>query len=118
MSGLSNVGDWRGHDVFTTDGDKLGKLEDVYYDADTNDPSMLCVKTGMLSHNQVLVPARDVVATPDRLTVAWPHDDLDGAPTTSPGEELTAEDEQRVFRHYGMEYTPPASPGGRRLVRR
>jgi hypothetical protein len=71
-----------------------------------------------LSRTQVLVAVRDAVAVPDRLTVAWSADDVEGAPTTEPGEELSAEDEKRVFRHYGMDYKSPTTPGSRRLVRR
>lgn len=118
MSAAANVGDWRGHDVCLSSGNKLGKLEDVYYDGETNEPLVLCVRTGTLSRTQVLVAVRDAVAVPDRLTVAWSAEDVEGAPTTEPGEELSAEDEQRVFRHYGMDYRSPTTPGGRRLVRR
>ncbi|GAA5039217.1 PRC-barrel domain-containing protein [Actinopolymorpha pittospori] len=118
MSAAANVGDWRGHDVCLSGGNKLGKLEDVYYDGETNEPLVLCVRTGTLSRTQVLVAVRDAVAVPDRLTVAWSAEDVEGAPTTEPGEELSAEDEQRVFRHYGMDYKSPTTPGSRRLVRR
>jgi len=118
MSISVNVGDWRGHDVVLASGDKLGKLEDVYYDADSDEPVFLAVKSSLMSHKQVLVPVGDAHATPDHLTVAWSTDDIDGAPTTKPGEELSADDEERVFRRYGLDYTPPANPGGHRLVRR
>ena len=119
MSAVSaNVGDWRGHDVFLAGGDKLGKLEDVYYDADSDEAVFLCVKSSMLSHKQILVPVGDATVTPDRVNVPWAADDVEGAPTTRPGEELTADDEERAFRRYGMDYTPPANESGRRLIRR
>lgn len=118
MSDLPNVGEWRGHDVYLNDGDKLGKLEDVYYDAETDVPRFLSVRTGTLTHKQVLVPAPDVIPSPDKLTVAWGQEDTGNAPTMKPGQELTAEDEERAFRHYGMDYTAPETASGRRLVRR
>lgn len=118
MTDPTNVGEWRGRDVFIDDGEKFGKLEDIYYDAETDRPVFLAVKTGRLSHKQVLVPVREVVASPDHLTVPWSKADVEGAPTTRPGEELSIEDEERAFRHYGLDYKPPDSPGGRRLVRR
>lgn len=118
MGVSANVGDWRGHDVFLSGGDKLGKLEDVYYDADTDEPVFLCVRSGMMSHKQVLVPVNDAQVTPDRVTVPWAADDVDGAPTTKPGEELSVDDEERAFRRYGIAYAPPTTENGRRLVRR
>lgn len=119
MADPANIGDWRGKDVLLTDGDKkIGKLQDVYYDAETDEPVFLCVKAGRLSHKQVVVPVREVIASPDRLLVAWGKADVDGAPTTRPGEELSVEDEERAFRHYGMDYQPPSTSSGRRLVRR
>ncbi len=117
MNVSANLGDWRGYDVFLASGDKLGKLEDLYYDADTHEPAFLCVKSSLFSHKQVLVPAGEVQVTPDRLTIPWSEQDIEGTPTTRPDEELSGEDEERAFRRYGMTYTPP-SDGGRRLVRR
>lgn len=114
----SNIGEWRGLDVFIDDNKKLGKLEDIYYDATTDKPLFLAVKTGRLSHKQILVPVREVVASPGHLTVPWGKADIKGAPTTRPGEELAVDDEERAFRHYGMDYQPPPAPSGRRLVRR
>lgn len=120
MADPTNIGEWRDKDVFADGGEQLGKLEDVYYDAETDEPLFLCVKTVWLSHKQVLVSVQDVAATPGHLSVAWSKDDVAGAPTTKPGEELTneEEEEERVFRHYGLGYRPPASASGRRLVRR
>ncbi len=117
MNVSANLSDWRTFDVFLASGDKLGKLEDLYYDADTHEPAFLCVKSGMLSSKQVLVPATEVQVTPNRLMVPWSQQDIEGAPTTRPDEELSGEDEERAFRRYGITYTPPGD-GGRRLVRR
>lgn len=110
--------EWPGKDVLANGSEKLGKLEDVYYDAETHEPLCLCVTTGRLSHKQVLVSVKDVGASPGHLTMAWSKDHLAGAPTTKPGAELTSDEEERVFRHYGLDYHAPASASGRRLVRR
>lgn len=116
MTVTGNVGDWRGHEVFGADGSKLGKLEDVYYGAASDEAVLLCVRSGKLSHKQVLVPVAGARVTPERVVVAWSDDTIDSAPTTKPDEELTVEDEERVFHHYGLDYAPP--PGGGRLLKR
>lgn len=117
MPDTFNVADWRGHDVLSADGEKLGKFEELYYDSETDDAAFLCVRAGRLSQKQVLVPASDLRVTPQNVTVPWAKDVLDKAPTTKPDEELTAVDEESVFQHFGLDYTP-ASSGTRRLIRR
>lgn len=114
----ANIAEWRGKDVYLKDEQKLGKLEEVYYDAETDESLFLAVKAGMFSNKHLLVSLRDVVASPDHLTLPWDKDDLDGAPTTKPGEGLTPDEEERAFRHYGMGYQRPGTESGRRLVRR
>ncbi|GIL30895.1 PRC-barrel domain-containing protein [Actinocatenispora comari] len=109
--------EWRGLDVLLSGGDKLGKLVDVYYDADSDDPVFLCVKPRRFSSKQVLVPASKVHSAPAGLTADWSDEDVRGAPTTKPGEGLSGADEQRAFRHYGMDYAEPTTDNGRRLVR-
>ncbi|WP_195909010.1 PRC-barrel domain-containing protein [Microlunatus sp. Gsoil 973] len=118
MTVPTNIGEWRDKDVLIDADEKLGKLADIYYDAESDEPVFLAVRTGMLSQKQVLVPARDLVTSPDHITLPWTKADIDGAPTTRSGEELPVEDEERAFRHFGLDYTPPASTSGRRLVRR
>ena len=37
MIPVENITDWRGQDVVDPDGEKLGKLEQVYFDGETDD---------------------------------------------------------------------------------
>lgn len=108
---------WRGKPVFIDDDKKLGTLGDIYYDTETHQPEFLCVRTSRLSHKQLLVPARGMIALPDRLTTSWGNADVKGAPTIKPGQELSVADDERAFRHYGLPYQRPDTPTGRRLVR-
>lgn len=118
MDVRANIAEWRGKDVYLDGDEKLGKLVEVYYDAETDEALFLSVKAGMFSNKQLLVSLRDVAVSPDRLTVPWSKDDVDGAPTARPGEGLESEEEERAFRHYGMSYERPGTASGRRLVRR
>jgi hypothetical protein len=93
---------WRGQNVLLSGGDKLGKLVDVYYDADTDHAVFLCVKPRRFSSTQLLVPADKVHSAPNGLTADWSDEDVKHAPTTKPGPGLSSDDEQRAFRHYGM----------------
>lgn len=116
MTDPINFSQWRGKDVVVAGGrQKLGKVDDVYCDTASDEPLFLCVKTGWVGRRHVLVPVQDCVVAPEHVTVPWETADVADAPTTRPGQELAVSDEERVFRHYGMDYQP--TPSGRRLFR-
>ena len=118
MAEIENIRDWQGKDVLDPVGEKIGTIEDVYFDIDTDEPRFLCVKAGWLRHRVVLVPAAGVAASPDHLTVVVTKNVAEEAPAMDPGGELSAEVEERLFGYYALEYHPAQTPGGRRLVRR
>jgi sporulation protein YlmC with PRC-barrel domain len=118
MAEIENIRDWKKKDVRGSDGEKIGTVEDVYFDIETDEPRFLCVKAGWLGHHVVLVPTAGVAASPDHLTVAVTRDVAEKAPAMEPGGELSAEVEERLFGYYAIDYRPAQTPGGRRLVRR
>jgi uncharacterized protein YrrD len=118
MGGIENLREWQGKDVLDESGDKIGSVEDVYFDSETDEPLFLRVTAGTLRHHTVLVPAAGVTATPEHLTAAVAKKVAKGAPTIESKAELSAEFEERLFGYYGLEYHVGHTPGGRRLVRR
>jgi hypothetical protein len=38
MAYHENIGEWHGKDLVDCNGDKIGKLQDVYVDVETNEP--------------------------------------------------------------------------------
>ncbi len=118
MAIVENIRDWRGKDVLDPDKEKIGKLAEVYFDAETDQAMFLVVRTGHLSHHYVFVPAGGVTTSPDHLTVGVTKEAVKTAPSIEPGGELSDADEAQVFRYYGFDYAPAATPSGRRLVRR
>lgn len=116
MAFIENLNQWIGKDVIGAEGEKIGRLADTYYDAETDIAQFLVVETGTLRKHLVLVPAGGATGSPDHLTVPVDKAAMEHAPTVDAG-ELTLEEEQRAFEHYGFEYSPASTPGGRRLVR-
>ncbi len=117
MVELDNIREWRGQDVVDPDGEKIGKLEDVYFDIESDQPQFARVKTGLLGRRLTFVPLMDAVAGRDQLQVAYDKDRVKDAPSIEPDAELSDQEEADVYRFYGLEYSP-ASTGGRRLARR
>jgi sporulation protein YlmC with PRC-barrel domain len=117
MIPVENITDWRGQEVVDPSGEKLGKLEDVYYDGETDEPVFAAVKTGLVSKSLTLVPllrasvGRDYVRVDRRKAV------FKKAPSFDTDAELSLDDEAATFAHYSLEYTP-AGEGARRLAKR
>jgi hypothetical protein len=65
----AKLGDWRGKDVLARDGEKIGKLEDVYVDTESDVEEFGTVKEGLIER----APARPALTRrPQTSTHAAP----------------------------------------------
>jgi len=112
---VGNIREWSGQNVVSAEGDKVGKLESVYVDTSTDQPSFATVTVGLISHKLVFVPITDAVVGPDYVRLTVSKDAIRTAPAIEVDGELVAADEPAVFSHYGLAYDAGA---GRRLARR
>jgi sporulation protein YlmC with PRC-barrel domain len=53
MAEVGNIADWRGKQIFDRDGDKIGKLEDVYVDVETDEAVFGTVKEGFIGRHLI-----------------------------------------------------------------
>jgi hypothetical protein len=114
-----SVAEWHGKMLVDRNGDKIGKLQDVYVDVETDVPQFATVKEGFIGRHLTFVPLGGVQIGPDDLQVAVTKDDVRSAPEIEMhGEELSQADESTLYHHFELNYTPPASESGRRLARR
>jgi uncharacterized protein YrrD len=114
-----NVADWHGRTIVDVDGEKIGKLEDVYVDVETDVPQFATVKEGLVGRHLTFVPLGGLTVTPDELQVAVTKAQVQDAPNLAEhGEELSQDDESALYHHFELNYTPIATESGRRLARR
>ena len=114
-----NVADWRGKMLIDREGEKIGKLQDVYVDVETDDPQFVTVKEGFLDRHLTFVPVGGMRVSPDGLQVAVTKDQVRSAPNIAQqGGELSESDESALYHHFELNYTPAATESGRRLARR
>jgi hypothetical protein len=118
MAEAQNFAEWRGRNLIDRDGGKIGKLEDVYVDTETDEELFGTVKEGLLSRHLTFVPLRGATADPDGLHVGVFKKEVKGAPNIDTHGELSREGESALYAHYGLDYRPPPTPSGRRLGRR
>ncbi|MGA9316064.1 MAG: PRC-barrel domain-containing protein [Solirubrobacteraceae bacterium] len=114
-----NVADWHGKLLVDLAGQKIGKLEDVYVDVETDVPQFATVKEGFIGRHLTFVPLAGVRLGPGELQVAVTKEQVQAAPNIEQhGEELSQADESALYHHYELNYTPPDTESGRRLARR
>jgi uncharacterized protein (TIGR02271 family) len=85
-------------------GEKLGKVDGLFLDNDTQRPEWAAVRTGLFGTHISLVPLATAEMAGDELRVPFDKDALRDAPHHDPERELSAEEEKRLFEHYGVSY--------------
>jgi uncharacterized protein (TIGR02271 family) len=109
MTEMTSAYDWRGRTLIGRDGDKIGKIDELYLDQQTDKPEWARVHTGLLGTRRSFVPL--VGATPQgedvRVTVS--KDQVKDAPNVEPDAELSEREEIELFQHYGVDYTARGS---------
>ncbi len=114
-----NVAEWRGKTLIDRDGEKLGKLQEVYVDVENDEPRFATVKEGFIGRHLTFVPLVGITIGPDELQVSVTKEQVRSAPNIEQhGEELSQSDESALYHHFELNYTPLETESGRRLARR
>jgi uncharacterized protein (TIGR02271 family) len=94
---------YAGYEIYDEDGERIGKLDDLFVDEDDN-PEYVGVRTETLGTSSALIPA-DVITVDDssrRMVVSRSKGVVEAGPTYGAHEEVTPEFEERVRSHYGL----------------
>jgi sporulation protein YlmC with PRC-barrel domain len=114
-----SVTEWHGKMLVDSNGEKIGKLQDVYVDVETDEPQFATVKEGFIGRHLTFVPLGGIHIGPDDLQVQVTKEQVRSAPDIEMhGEELTQADESALYHHFEMNYPPITTESGRRLARR
>ena len=98
------ITEWRGSDVVDRDGEKIGKLEEVYLDDATGRPEWALVKTGLFGGRGSFVPLAQAQQQGDAVTVPYPKAQVADAPNIDGDQHLSQEEESELYRFYGLDY--------------
>lgn len=107
------VRDVIGTEAYTQDGEKVGRIEQVYLDDVTQEPAFATVHTGLFGSKQSFVPVDTATFDSGRLQVPYPKDAVKDAPRIDPDGHITPEEAMALYRHYGLEYGGPTDPSER-----
>jgi uncharacterized protein (TIGR02271 family) len=112
MSGSTDVLEWRGRTVVDRDGQKIGELDEIYVDRQTNEPEWALVNTGLFGTKSSFVPLKGAAPAGDDVRVAYAKDQVKDAPSIDPDGELSQQEEEGLYRHYAIDYSEQRSGSG------
>ncbi len=111
----------RGTDVCDQTGDKIGTVDEIYVEGDSN-VRYLAVKTGWFGSKRHIVPMDEVTYSEESNAVILPYgrERLESAPTYDDRDRLSDRDERSIYGFYGRtgyweevqakQTTPSATP--------
>jgi uncharacterized protein (TIGR02271 family) len=113
---MTDAYDWRDREVIGSDGEKIGKVDEVYLDTANGEPEWLSVNTGLFGMKSSFVPLQGANPEGETVRVAYTKDEVKNAPGITPDAELTDSEERELWAHYGLDYDSGADSGERETV--
>src|SRR5918998_1019788 len=114
MPGTMTMGELmsgRGQAVYSTDGEKIGSIEEIFVDQNTNEPEWIGLGTGFFGTKRVLVPVEGAALGGDGVLVPYTKDQVKGTPDID-SDEISQETEAQLYAHYGLDYSERRSESG------
>ena len=104
MPDVDTVRNWQGATMVDRDGDKVGNIDAIYVDDQTGEPEWALVNTGFFGTRSTFVPIAQASASGDQVQVPYEKQLVKDAPNMDPDGHLSEQEEQQLWRHYGLEY--------------
>ena len=91
-----------GTTAYDADGDKLGKVSEVYLDDETGRPEWATVNTGLFGTKETFVPLAQADLAGDQLRFPYDKAKVKNAPKIDTDGHLSPQEEQELYRYYGL----------------
>lgn len=101
---------WEGRTIVGNDGQRVGRISQVYLDHETGRPTWGSVHTGLLGAGQAFVPLHTGRRQGEAFQVPYAAQLCKDAPRLTEDAELTHADQRRLFEHYGIGAQRPPAP--------
>ncbi|HSS56749.1 MAG TPA: PRC and DUF2382 domain-containing protein [Solirubrobacteraceae bacterium] len=104
MTEVTDAYAFEGRTMLDRDGDKIGKIEDVYEDRQSGRPEWALVSTGLFGTKKTFVPLRGAQPTGEDVRVPLEKAHVKDAPGIDADGELSESEERKLFTHYDLGY--------------
>jgi uncharacterized protein (TIGR02271 family) len=106
---MTQAYDWSGRTLRDRSGDKIGEIDAIYVDDQTDKPEWALVKTGLFGGKPMFVPLAGASPEGENVLAQVEAQQVKDAPKIDPDQELSEQQEAELFRHYGIDYTEQGS---------
>src|SRR4051794_23312441 len=101
---MDRLSQMSGEPVYDTNGEKIGSVQEIYYDQDTEQPEWIGIGVGFFGTKRVLVPVQGANASEDGLTVAYEKSMVKDAPDIDlDGDDIDEQSERSLYSYYGIQ---------------
>ena len=106
---MTDAYQWQGRTMVGSDGEKIGKIAEIYEDPQTGKPEWATVSSGLFGTKSNFVPLAGASPDGEDVRAEVTKDQVKDAPGVEADGELSEPEEQRLFEHYGVPYTTEGS---------
>lgn len=92
-----------GGNVVDSMGKKIGSVGQIYLDDQTGKPSWVTANTGLFGTSESFVPLENANMDGNDIKVGYTKDEVKDAPRVEPDGNLSTDEEDRLYRHYGLD---------------
>lgn len=117
MPTIERIETWCGQEVLDSAGEKVGRLEEVYYDS-AHEPVLLAVKHGRLGRQTSLIPVSEAVLCRDYVRLPYTADQIHRSEVGSGEDELTGDQVAAVGVLFNVALPSSGSIHGAKLLER
>ena len=100
----------RGAPVFDRNGDKIGDVEEIFYDHQSSKAEWIGIGTGFFGTKRVLVPVQGASSYEDGIAVGYDKDQVKDSPDID-SDDISSETEQELYSYYGLGSAPTGYTG-------
>jgi uncharacterized protein (TIGR02271 family) len=106
---MTQAYEWQGRTMVGSDGEKIGKITEIYEDPNTGRPEWATVASGLFGSKSNFVPLAGASPAGEDVRADVTKDQVKDAPGVETDGELSEQQEVKLFEHYGVPYTTEGS---------
>ncbi len=109
MPEMTDAYQWQGRTIVGSDGEKIGKISEIYEDSGTGRPEWATVSSGLFGTKSNFVPLAGAAPHGEDVRADVTKAQVKDAPGVEQDGELSEDEERQLFEHYGVPYTAEGS---------
>jgi sporulation protein YlmC with PRC-barrel domain len=107
MLSVDQIEEWLGQEVLDADGERVGKLDEVFYSVNSGEAVFVSVKSGLLGRHSSTVPLAGASVGRDYVRLAYTAEQIDGSTKEVPASDgVSGADARRLGELYGVTVAP------------